>query len=241
MAEKLCSIGLKPVDTFHDFLEDLDLCGFSIAGTNPEGVFTLCDCFTEHIIWHTGQPETDPWMWRIRCLEERDDIAYAKFFCKKAGYIKRTYYARFMAIRRHYNDIRTAYQEGVFDRYTRYVYEAISYAGVVSMHELKKLLGITREVNGQFERALTTLQMLFYITICGARQKISSDGESYGWHSTLLCTTEVFWGNEMLYEAQSIDPVQAYIALEKQIYCINPNADARKVQKFICGLSPFSV
>lgn len=24
--------------------------------------------------WHTGDPETDPWEWRIRVLDERDDI-----------------------------------------------------------------------------------------------------------------------------------------------------------------------
>ena len=30
-------------------------------------------------------PETDPWEWRIRVLDERDDIAYAKLFYKKSG------------------------------------------------------------------------------------------------------------------------------------------------------------
>ena len=240
MAQNGKATALKTIHSFNDFLEDLDICGFTIAGTNPAGVFTLCDLFSENIAWHTECPETDPWEWRIRVLEERDDIAYAKLFFQKGGYMKREHYAHFMAIRRPYGDIEASYREGVLNGYAKRVYEAIAYAGAVPMHELKKLLGVTREENGRFERALTELQMFLYITICGSRQKVSLDGASYGWHSTTFCTVEAFWGDDIAREARTIDPLAAYRELEAQIYRINPNAEPRKVRKFICGLSPFS-
>ena len=70
--------------------------------------------------------------------------------------------------------------------------------------------------------------------------KVSLDGTSYGWHSTTFCTAEAFWGDDIAREARTIDPLAAYCELEAQIYRINPNAEPRKVRKFICGLSPFS-
>ena len=50
--------------------------------------------------WHTGDPETDPWEWRMRVLEERDDIAYAKLFFRTSGYIAWPLYPLFYAVRR---------------------------------------------------------------------------------------------------------------------------------------------
>ena len=32
------------------------------------------------IVWHTGDPETDPWEWRVRVLNERNDVAYANSY-----------------------------------------------------------------------------------------------------------------------------------------------------------------
>ena len=49
MAQNVKATALKTIHSFNDFLEDLDICGFTIAGTNPAGVFTLCDLFAENI------------------------------------------------------------------------------------------------------------------------------------------------------------------------------------------------
>ncbi len=75
---------LKPIRCFADFCDDLMLAGFTPA-SDSGGVFSLSDWFGNEIQWHTEQPDTDPWEWRMRVLEERDDIAYGKFFWKKGG------------------------------------------------------------------------------------------------------------------------------------------------------------
>ena len=75
------------VQNYSDFCEELLAAGFSMAGGNAKGIYAVVpfdwkanDVFDTPVRWHTGEPETDPWEWRMRVLEERDDIAYAKVF-----------------------------------------------------------------------------------------------------------------------------------------------------------------
>lgn len=81
------------IQNYDDFCGELLCAGFSVAaGGNDEGVFGLLkygwndephDCAVR---WHTGDPGTDPWEWRVRVLKERRDIAYGKvFFAKPAS------------------------------------------------------------------------------------------------------------------------------------------------------------
>jgi hypothetical protein len=92
---------------YNDFVNSLLDAGFSMGGGNSEGIFSVVSWswneappYDTPVRWHTGDPETDPWEWRIRVLDERDDIAYAKLFFKKSGYITKEWYPYFLAVRR---------------------------------------------------------------------------------------------------------------------------------------------
>ena len=70
------------VKNFEEFCAELLRCGFSMGGGSSKGIFAIIPYDwkeQEHLDvlakWHTGDPETDPWEWRMRVLEERDDIA----------------------------------------------------------------------------------------------------------------------------------------------------------------------
>lgn len=82
------------IQCYDDFVHELKSAGFTLVGENPDGIFSLGTLFGEKIRWHTEDPETDPWEWRMRVLEERDDIAYGKLFFKKGGFITREWYLR---------------------------------------------------------------------------------------------------------------------------------------------------
>ena len=86
---------MREINHFNDFIQELRSVGFTIGGENGEGVFTLSDAFGESIAWHTEDPETDPWEWRIRVLDEYTDIAYGKLFFRKSGYITKEWYPIF--------------------------------------------------------------------------------------------------------------------------------------------------
>jgi hypothetical protein len=77
--------------------------------------------------------------------------------------------------------------------------------------------------------------MKLYITICGARQKVSLTGVEYGWRSTMFCTVEKFWGKRVFEKANKISASDAAGRITEQIYKLNPDANAEKIRKFIEG------
>jgi hypothetical protein len=79
------------------------------------------------------------------------------------------------------------------------------------------------------------LQMKLYLTICGARQKVSLAGKEYGWRSTVFCTVEKFWGKEVWTQARKLSAQEAAKKITEQIYRLNPEAELKKVKKFITG------
>lgn len=99
--------GTFTIQNYNDFVTALLSNGFSVGGGNSEGIYALISWswdenppYDTPVRWHTGDPETDPWEWRIRVLDERNDIAYAKLFFNKSGYITKEWYPYFLAVRR---------------------------------------------------------------------------------------------------------------------------------------------
>lgn len=82
------------IRNFDDFCRELRQCGFSMGGGSAKGIVALIDfdwqtqeALETPVRWHCGDPEIDPWEWRMRVLEECTDIAYAKVFFKTSGFI----------------------------------------------------------------------------------------------------------------------------------------------------------
>lgn len=230
------------IKNYNDFVSALLEAGFSMGGGNSEGVFSIITWNWEEqppydtpVCWHTGDPETDPWEWRMRVLDERDDIAYGKFFFKKSGYITKQWIPYFLAARRDNTLFEEAYEECLISNYAKRIYNVVAGHEVLPLHEIKQLAGFGKEEKSQFDRALTELQMKLYLTMCGRQQKISSKGEEYGWSSTVFCTTERYWGEEIFRESEKIEKAEAIEKIAKQIDALNQEADQKKMMRFIKG------
>lgn len=182
--------------------------------------------------WHTGDPETDPWEWRMRVLEERDDIAYAKVFFRVSGYITKEWYPYFLAARRGGTDLEELYERGEVSELERRVYLSVKEGCRVPLHELKKLCGISKEESSSFEKAVTDLQMKLMITVCGRARKLNKYGMEYGWSSDVFCTCEEFWGGDI---TADVSAKEAAEKIREQILKLNPSADEKKIKKFIFG------
>ena len=76
--------------------------------------------------------------------------------------------------------------------------------------------------------------MKLYITMCGRAQRVNSAGEGYGWSSTVFMTAEDFWEQRGV-SLKVPDPLSAYERIEAQALRLNPQADKRKLKKFILG------
>ena len=224
------------VNCFGEFCDKLLESGFSMGGGNAKGIYAIIpfDWKTSipgcPIAWHTGNPETDPWEWRMRVLEERDDIAYGKVFFGAGGYITKEWYPYFLAARRQGFTFDEWYQEGKAGLLEKKIYESIEQNGHMALHDLKRECGITKEISGQFDRALTNLQKNLFITMCGRKQKVSSLGKLYGWNSTVFTTVENFWGEDI---TADISAEKAYEKIRERIFVLNPEAKEKDIKKFI--------
>ena len=222
------------IRNYDDFVRALLDAGFSQFGGSRDSVVTLfrygwsCQPGDCPVQWFSGDPDRDPWAWRERVLE-RDDISYGKVFFQKHGFITLDWYPYFLAVRRRGRDFGEAYADGLHSRAALRVYDCLRENGPLPVHDIKPMAGFSREDKASFERALTELQMGLYITVCGHAQKRSRAGEPYGWSSDVYCLAEDFCG-----EAHP-DPEEAAERIEEQVYKLNPDAEPRKVRKFIYG------
>lgn len=223
------------IKNYNDFVETLLKTGFTLAGNNDEGVFSLSTRYHQNVVWHTADSNTDPWEWRMRVLDERDDIAYAKLFFKKNGYITKQWYPYFLATRRHNKTLEQAYNDGNIGNLEKRIYQIIEREGALPTHLIKQYLELDKTQKSAFDRAITSLQMGLYITVSGRRQKTSQIGENYGWSSTVFCTTEDYFGEAVFDQATKFGADQAYRAIGNQILTLNPNANSKKIKKFILG------
>lgn len=232
----------ETINHFESFCCALHKAGFSMGSGNDEGIFTLCTSeltapahFGVNIAWHTGNPETDPWEWRIRVLNERDDIAYSKLFFKKSGYITRDWYPYFLAARRCGGSFTEAYQNGTISSAAKRIYEQVEEGGILPLHIIKQRCGFSGSEKSLFDRALTELQMRMFITMCGSEHKFSARGTQYGWNSTAFCLTETFFEKEVFEKAAAIPQEAAAAAIGEQIILLNKNVVQKNVSKFIYG------
>ena len=229
------------IKNYSDFIKALLEAGFSGSiGGKDEGVYGLFRYGwgaeeETGIQWHTGNPDTDPWQWRIRVLSERDDIAYSKIFFKKAGYITKERYPYFLAARRGKKSFEDEYSDGRISRFAKRIYDAVSENERLALDEIKRVAGFSREDKSKFDSALTELQMKMYLTMCDIYYKISKTGEEYGFSSTVFCTTELFWGEDLFDKAVNISENEAIEAITEQILFLNPSARKEKISKFIKG------
>ncbi len=227
------------IQHYEDFVTALRAAGFSMAGGHASGIYAVVPFswneepdWETPVRWHTGDPETDPWVWRMRLLAEKRGVAYGKFFFRKGGYITRDWYPCFLAARRGGMDFAAAYQEGRFSQASRQVYRLIQEHGQVPLHEIRRLTGLAGPV---IERALVDLQMGLFVTICGEQQNITPSGTARGWPSTVLCTTEAFWGEAVFAEAAALSREQAAGQIVRQVIALNPAASAARITRFIQG------
>lgn len=232
----------RQIKSYGDFTAALMDAGFSLGGGRDEGIYSVIahnwgepPPYETPVRWHTGDPETDPWEWRMRVLDERNDIAYAKVFFKKSGYITKEWAPYFLAVRREGLTFDEEYQDGTISAEAKRIYTVIHDNKTLPLHDIKQLAGFGKEEKSKFERALTELQMKMYVTMCGRQQKISQKGEEYGWSSTVFCTTESFWGGDVFDKAEMIGKEEAIAKITERVLTLNPEAEQKKILKFITG------
>lgn len=158
--------------------------------------------------WFSDDNEHDPWDWRRRIAEE-GNIAYGKFFQKKAGFISKKWFPKFANFRRDGYDFDSLYEEGLAPRKNSIVMELFKEDEIIPSYEIKRRTGFGKEGEKGFEGVLTTLQMQTYLIVREFAQKRNKAGEAYGWATGMYAKPESLFGEEYVRSEYSKAPKES--------------------------------
>lgn len=217
------------ITEYNDFISIVSDIGFMPLSNNSIDFINLSG-LTKPEQWHTELP-SDPWPWRVK-IEEDHKAVYAKLFDKKPGFISIEWIALFLAARRKGHGFNEIYRDGVISNYAKQIYTLFERYKILAVHEIKAMVGVSKDTNSKFESAMSELQMGMFITTNGMKQKISSAGEPYGWPSTAYSTIETWVGEEVMNASNHISPNDAMDEILLRIYDISPCRDPKKLKRF---------
>ena len=181
--------------------------------------------------WWTDDPSSDPWAWR-QILSRDPELAYGKFFGKKAGFVSKEWFPVFANFRRNGYDFDARCDDDLVPYRQKKLMEAFEpdekmiSRGLLS-YEARQLGGFGKDGLKNFEGTLAELQMQTYLIMSDFRQKINRKGQAYGWHIAVLETPETKWGYEHVTGAYREDPEQSRQRILTHLQRHFPKADGK--------------
>ena len=166
---------------------------------------------TRSWVWWTGNPETDPWIWREQ-IAATGEVAYGKFYHGRAGFVSKKWFPVLANYRRFGYDYDSRWDEGLASNRSRKIMELFmgeNAENELFSYEVKKKAGFGKEGEKNFEGTVTDLQMRTYLCIRAFRQRINKRGEPYGWPLAVYCTPEHLWGYEYITSHYNEDPEES--------------------------------
>lgn len=219
------------LSTYSQFVETLNTLGFLPFSSNTIDYPNL-GRLGENTQWFTDDPDTDPWQWKIRLVEERQGV-FAKVLCGKPAFISREWYPFFLAARRGELSFEDAYEEGRMSHECQRIMALPGEGKPLAVHEIKLLAGFEKGSQSRFEGALATLQMGFFITVSGAKRKTTLLGQPYGWPGTEYQTVEAWAWPEVLERAAAMEPEEAGQRLVQRMREVLPAVGEKQARKFL--------
>jgi hypothetical protein len=213
---------------YGDFCAALVKAGFSIGGDNSEGIFTLCGYFGGNIRWHTGNPDTDPWAWRMRVLTEESGIGYGKLFFQKGGFMTEEWAPYFITAKRDRQTYEDVYLDGHMSLMERSICKYVEEKGEAALHEIKAAVG-----GKGLETALAKLQTGMFLTISGEAMRLSKENTPYGWPVTTFRLTEAFWGPDVMDKANDLSAGEAKERIMQRVRELNPTVEPKALERFL--------
>lgn len=185
--------------------------------------------------WWSGDAEYDPWEWR-EIIARRGEVAYGKFFDKKAGFISKEWLPYFVNYRRDGYDFDALWEDGkasakqkkIMDLYCEDLMDSEYYS-----NELKKKAGFGKGGEKGFDGVITGLQMQMYLCVRDFRQRKNKQGEAYGWPIAIYSTPEHLWGHDYVRSAYEENPIDSAKRIANHIMDVYPIATAGQIKNII--------
>lgn len=173
--------------------------------------------------WWTGDPEQDPWEWR-ELITRSGQVAYGKFFGKRAGFISKAWFPHFANWRRDGYDFDSRWDEELATFRQKKIMDCFAKREEIFSFELKALAGFGKDGEKNFEGTVTDLQMGGYLLIRDFRQRLNKKGLPYGWPISVYATPEALWGYEHISSAYDTAPEESRKFIYQQVCRHFPSA-----------------
>lgn len=168
------------------------------------------------LFWWTGDPAQDPWEWRA-AIARSGEVAYGKFFGKKAGFISRAWFPHFANFRRDGYDFDTRWECALAGNRNRKIMDCFAAGELLPSNELKRLAGFGRGGEKNFDGVITELQMQGYLVIRDFQRRRNKMGVPYGMAAAVFSTPEALWGYEHIASAYGFAPEESRLRIAAQI------------------------
>ena len=203
------------IRSWQELVRWIDEIGFlplfqnEIAGFSAEERTAACG-------WWSGDPEQDPWEWRQH-IARSGQVAYGKFFGRKAGFISKTWFPHFANWRRDGYDFDSRWDEGLASLRQKRIMDQFTVRDELYSFELKRLAGFGGAGEKNFEGTVTDLQMGGYLLIRDFRQRCNKKGQPYGWPISVYAMPETLWGYEHISSAYAEEPARDEERIFRQV------------------------
>ena len=229
------------IRTWRELVNWINEIGFLPLFANEVAGFSA----EEHVspdFWWTGDQEQDPWEWREIIAASRE-VAYGKFFDRKAGFISLAWLPRFANCRRNGYDFDARWEDGKASAREKKVMDFFlgedADGGSVFRDEqilstdLKRLAGFGKDGEKNFPGIVTQLQMETYLVISGFRRRENRRGKAYGMPVSILLPPESIWGYDTVTAAYDQEPKASWKRLLDRVRDLYPHADREAVIRLI--------
>lgn len=194
------------------------------------------------LFWWTGDPEQDPWVWR-ELIAADHQVAYGKFFDKKAGFISLKWFPYFANARRNGYDFDARWEDGLVNRREKSIMDKLTDKDSdgdmtfpdrqILSTELKKKAGFGKNGEKNYPGIITGLQMQTYLVITDFRRRVNKKGAPYGMPVSILQPPEAVWGYETITSAYQEEPAESWQRIYDWMTSLYPIRDDKDVIKMI--------
>ncbi len=197
---------------YADFLARVDELGFLPLSNLLKGMPSLSSETPENV-WHSGDPETDPWQWKDRAAEEKK-LAYGCILGGHKGFVSGRMYALFYAACHPPETMEERWESGVLSQVTWKLWQLFEREPIIDTSEVRRILKKPVLTGfSQVDGALRELQQEYSITVAGCRRKVGKDGHPYGWPASLYERVDHWAPQAWLQETAFWDKVEAREAI----------------------------
>ena len=199
----------------------------------------------EHVsadFWWTGDREQDPWEWR-EMIATGHEVAYGKFFYKKAGFISLEWLPYFANYRRDGYDFDSAWEDSVVNRREKLIMDVLTDTDSdrdivwtdkqILTTDLKKLAGFGKDGEKNFPGITTDLMMKTYLVTADFHRRKNKKGEEYGMPVSVLLPPEAVWGYDTVTSAYSESPHESWKRIINRVKELYTTADEAEIIRLI--------